>query len=143
MSDATDHHELPPLGTPTPLGPERTHPSRPLRQLAVVAAVALLVGVASGFALASAVDDSGESAAPRPAPDDQVTTMPPPTEEPLPEECVATMRAAQETLALLDRGLRDLRNLNLGEVDRAVNEVQRLRTDLDDDVRRCLEKMGD
>ena len=142
MSDATDQ-ELPPLGTPTTLGSNGTDSSRFRRRVAVAAAVALLVGLASGFALATALDDDGPEAAVGPSPNGQVTTMPPSTQDSLPERCVATMRAAQETLALLDQGLRDLRTLNLGEVDRAVNEVQRLRTRLDDDVRHCLEEMGD
>lgn len=143
MSDATDQ-ELPPLGTPTTtLGSNGTDSSRFRRRVAVAAVVALLVGLASGFALATALDDDGPEAASGPSPSGQATTVPPPTQDSLPERCVATMRAAQETLALLDQGLRDLRSLNLGEVDRAVNEVQRLRTGLDDDVRRCLEEMGD
>ncbi|MDQ4138368.1 MAG: hypothetical protein M3116_05925 [Actinomycetota bacterium] len=110
--------------------------------LAIVAAVALLVGLAGGFAIAVALDDDGKTETVRETPGDQVTTVPPPAEDPLPEECVATMRAAQQTLALLDQGLRDLRNLNLGEVDRAVTDVQRLRTGLERDVRRCLDEMG-
>lgn len=142
MSDATDHEELPPLGTPTTLGPKRTEPARHRRRLAFVAGVALLVGMAAGFAIAMALDEEEKTARLRPAPGEQVTTVPPPAEDPLPEECVATMRAAQKALALLDQGLRDLRNLNLAEVDRAVNDVQRLRTGLDEDVRRCLEEMG-
>jgi len=144
MSDPTDE-ELPALGTPTPSGPSGPASRRTRLNVAVAAAVALLVGLAAGVALATALDEDGGSQGARPpaSDTDKEATGPPTTVDTLPEECVATMRSAQQTLGILDQGLRDLRNLDLGEVDRAVREVQQLREGLDADVRRCLELMGD
>ena len=142
MSDATDE-ELPPLGEPTPSGPSPPASRRTRLPVVIAAAVALFVGLAAGFGLATVLDDDGGSEAVRRPAAETPTTGPPTTADTLPEECVATMRSAQQTLQLLDQGLRDLRNLNLGEVDGAVREVQQLREGLDADVRRCLELMGD
>ena len=141
MSDATDQ-DLPPLGTPTRLAPDS---ARIRRQLVIAAAVALIVGLAAGFGLATALDGDGGSEALHPPPGDTpaASTVPATTGDSLPEECVATVRSAQQTLELLDQGLRDLRNLNLGGVDTAVNEVQRLRGTLDQEIRRCAERIGD
>lgn len=141
MSGATDE-ELPPLGERSDHLSQAPRPAR--RHVAVAAGLALLVGLAAGFGLGTVLDDDGGGdRATRPeVKSGSNTSTPPTTVETLPEECVATMRSAQQTLALLDQGLRDLRDLNLSEVDRAAREVQQLRGNLDADVRRCLELMG-
>lgn len=143
MSSAIDH-DLPPLGERTPPPARKPH-SGARRNAALVAALALVVGLAAGFALGRALDDgSGDRDASARAGDSRSgTTVPAETEDTLPDECVATMRSAQQTLALLDQGLRDLRSLNLAEVERAAGEVQQLRGTLEQEVRRCLERFGD
>lgn len=142
MSDTTDQ-DLPPLGEPTPHGRSAAVTGGSRRRTAVVAAVALLLGLGAGFALARGLDEDPASNVVKPSPANRSEAFPPPTEDTLPPECVATMRSVQQALAVLDQGLRDLRSLNLGETERAVREAQQLRGPLDEQVRRCLEEMGD
>lgn len=141
MSEPTDD-DLPPLGEPP--SPRRTRPASRVvrRRTAVAALIGLLFGFGAGFGLAGGMDDDSVTNTGRPPGSARVGT-PPTTEEALPQECVDTMRSAQQALALVDQAVRDLRNLNLGEAERAAREVERLRVGLDEEVRRCFEQMGD
>lgn len=143
MSDGTEDG-LPPLGTPSPGRPiEGKVRGRRPGVLAVVAA--LVVGLVAGFAMGRVGgDDAGGKAsttttsiASRAA-----TTAPATTEATLSEACVTTIRSAQQALALLDQGLKNLRELRFAEVDAAMQEMQRLRGRLDGRVRECLGSVG-
>lgn len=149
MFDPTDEGS-PPLGEPTPL---RQHggahrPRRPRRRPWLGAAIALVIGLGAGFGLGQLVDGDGgrdggrdaESAAA--AGDDRFRPTPATTAPTVPAECVETIRSAQQALALLEKGLEDLRDFDVVALDSAGREMQRLQQRLDRRVRQCAARIA-
>lgn len=142
MSES-NHDDLPPLGQPSPpRRPPRREPGA--RGRVVVPVIALVLGLLVGFAVAQAFDgEPGEQALSEASGGDVVdeTSVPSTTTlPPLPQECVRTIRSAQQALVLLDEGLQSLGELDLVELERVRADMQRLREGFARRAQECLEE---
>jgi hypothetical protein len=141
MTDLNDDR-LPPLGERTPR-PSRRGASTPWYQPPWVAGLAgITVGVMLGFGLAVVADDGSERAA---VDVDELveTTLPLRTTTTvltLPRECADAVRAAEQSLTLLDQAFQSARRFDVGDLDRMLSELQEVRRVLTDRVRACVER---
>lgn len=139
------NEEMPPLGERTPSRPPRRDP--PVRRhrpplVATVATVALVIGFVAGFALARASDgDGGERRAADSSPAEANANVARTTVATVTKSCRESVRSAQRALALLDQGLKDLRDLRVTGLEEAGREMQRVRARLDRQVRKCLQSV--
>lgn len=140
MSEPT-HDDLPPLGQSTPARPPRTAGRRSASSL-LAAVVALVVGVAVGIPVGQALEGGSDEGASSEAPGGDVEETPLATTTTLaelPQECVETIRSAQQALVLLDEGLQSLSALDLAEVESVLADMQRLREGFARRAQVCLE----
>lgn len=138
MSEPTSDG-LPPLGQPTP-----AHRRRSSRQHSplLTAGVALVVGVLIGIPLGRTFDgtEPAEPALPDAPATAEPTALPSTTTAAtLPESCLQTIRSAQQALVLLDEGLQSLAEFDLGDVERALADMDRLRDGFARGVQECLD----
>ncbi len=138
------HEGIPPLGEPTPFPRHRHAPRRRRRRPWLGAAIALVLGLAGGFALGQVVDGDGggDDEATAAAGHERERGTPSTTAATVPAECVETIRSAQQALALLEQGLKDLRDFDVIALDAAGREMQRLQRSLDQRVRRCAARIS-
>lgn len=133
--------DLPPLGRPTPDPRSRTTETRS-RITLFVAVLALAVGLLAGIPVGQALDgEPDEQALPEaPAGDVDQTALPTTTTlAALPQECIQTIRSAQQALVLLDEGLQSLGQLDLVEVETVLADMQQLREGFAQRARECLD----
>lgn len=135
------HDDLPPLGRPTPARRSRTTKGQ-FRSTLLVAVVALAAGLLVGIPVGQALEgDSDEQALPA-APGEEVDEPALPTTTTLaalPQECVQTIRSAQQALVLLDEGLQSLGDLDLAEVEAVLGEMEGLREGFARRAQECLD----
>ena len=135
------HDDLPPLGQPNP--PRSGRVGAPgSGTTPLVAAIALAVGLLGGIPVGMAF---GEETADEPAPDtsgddvEQTTAPTTTTVVELPDECVDTIRSAQQALVLLDEGVQSLGELDLNGVEEVLADIDRLREGFARRAQECLE----
>lgn len=111
-------------------------PNRRWRSLIAVVA-ALVVGVGLGYLWRSAAEPAPPPVAPPPA--TAPPAAPPPT---VPSPCVAVAQAGTDVLAQLDAAARAVGALDPAALRQVLDEVRRLRDELQRDVDACRDQMG-
>lgn len=138
-----NHDDLPPLGQPNPPRGARSTAGGS-RSTPLVAAIALAVGLLGGIPIGLALEDeAGEDPAPETSAEDVAQTSRPTTSTTaavaLPDECVDTIRSAQQALVLLDEGVQSLGELDLNAVEEVLADIQGLREGFARRAQECLE----
>ena len=136
--------EVPPLGERTPARSSRPRSTALRGHAALVGTVALVVGLLAGFGLARLTDGAaaGETAA-TPSPQASVDDRSPVTTALIvPAECAETIRSAQKAVAIFDRGVQAMRDLDVAGLRAAGKDMDRVRPALEGPLERCLERVA-
>ncbi len=109
------------------------------RMLPVLLALgALAVGLVAGYLLRAGT----EPPAPVAAPPTTVVAPPPPPPTAPPSPCVAIAQGGTELIAELERAVRAIGALDPTELRGVLDEIQRLRTELQNEVDACQSQVG-
>jgi len=102
----------------------------------------LVLGAAAGLAVGDK-DQRGEQTEVATETDASDRRGPPTTSVPaVPPECLEALRSAEQALQLVQQGAQSLRDLQVGDVNRTISDLDRLRSGFSSSVDRCEERLG-